>query len=130
MPAPKWLNRVTIDAIHLDQIREHGGLLGIENESVLLAALERPKRKWEEEDPKPDLARLAATYGEAIAADKPFRDGNARTAFLAMVVFLELNGRVVTASEEEVLLMMLAVSDGKVGRKKLAVWVRETLAPD
>jgi death-on-curing protein len=130
VPVPKWLNRVTIEAIHLDQIREHGGLLGIENESVLVTALERPKRKWEEEDPKPDLARLAATYGEAIATDKPFRDGNARTAFIAMAVFLELNGRIVTATEEEVLLMMLMVADGKIGRKKLAGWVRETMAPD
>ena len=56
MPAPKWLNRVVIDAIHLDQIREHGGLSGMDNESVLVAALERPKRKWEEDDPKPDTA--------------------------------------------------------------------------
>lgn len=129
MATPRWLNRVTIDAIHLDQIREHGGLKGVDNEAALTAALERPRRRWEEED-KPDLARLAATYGYAFAADRPFRDGNTRVAFLAMAVFLEMNGRTVTASEEDVLCTMIAVADGKLSRKKLAVWIREKLSPD
>ena len=100
MATPRWLNRVVIDAIHLDQLREHGGLRGMRNEPVLTAALESPKKRWEEED-KPDLARLASSYGHDIATDRPYRDGNTRVAFLAMAAFLEMNGRTVTASEEE-----------------------------
>ena len=129
MPTPKWLNRVTIDAIHLDQMREHGGIRGMRSEAELEAALERPRRKWEEED-RPDLARLAATYGHAIATDRPFKDGNTRVAFLAMAIFLELNGRTVTASEEEVLVAMISLAEGELSRKKLAVWIREKLTPD
>ena len=71
MPTPKWLNRVVIDAIHLDQLREHGGLRGMRNEPALTAALESPKTRWEEED-KPDLARLASSYGHDIATDRPY----------------------------------------------------------
>ncbi len=129
MPAPKWLNRVTIDAIHLDQMREHGGVRGMKNEHALEAALARPARKWVEED-KPDLARLASLYGHAIATDRPFRDGNTRVAFLAMAVFLEMNGRTVTANEEEVLLTMISLGDGELSRKKLGAWIRERLTPD
>lgn len=129
MPAPKWLNRVTIDAIHLDQMREHGGIRGMKDEHALEGALARPARKWEEED-KPDLARLASFYGHAIATDRPFRDGNTRIAFLAMAVFLEMNGRTVTATEEEVLLTMIALGDGELSRKKLGAWIRERLTPD
>ena len=127
---PKWLNRVTIDAIHLDQMREHGGLRGIDDEAALVSALERPQKRWEEEGDKPDIARLAAIYGHALATDKPFKDGNTRVAFLAMTVFLELNGRVVTASEEEVLTTMILLAEDKLSRKKLAAWVRERLSPD
>ena len=127
---PKWLNRVTIDAIHLDQMREHGGLRGIDDEAALTSAMERPQKRWEEEGDKPDLARLAALYGHAFATDKPFRDGNTRVAFLAMTVFLELNGRVVTVSEEEALSTMILLSEDKLSRKKLAAWIRERMAPD
>jgi death on curing protein len=129
VPTPKWLNRVTIDAIHLDQMREHGGLRGMRDDPALDAALERPRSKWADED-KPDLARLAATYGHAIVKDRPFRDGNSRVAFLAMATFLEMNGRTVTATEEEVLLTMLALAEGELSRKKLAAWIRERLTPD
>jgi death-on-curing protein len=126
---PRWLNRVVIDAIHLDQLREHGGLRGMRNEPALTAALESPKKRWEEED-KPDLARLASSYGHDIATDRPYRDGNTRVAFLAMAAFLEMNGRTVTASEEEVLLTMIALGEGQISRKKLAGWIREKMTPD
>ena len=129
MATPRWLNRVVIDAIHLDQLREHGGLRGMRNEPALTAALESPKKRWEEED-KPDLARLASSYGHDIATDRPYRDGNTRVAFLAMAAFLEMNGRTVTASEEEVLLTMIALGEGQISRKKLAGWIREKMTPD
>lgn len=130
MATPVWLNRVTIDAIHLDQLREHGGVRGMRDESALDAALERPKKKWEEDEERPDLARLAAIYGHAIARDRPFRDGNSRVAFLAMATFLEMNGRTASASEEEVLLAMIALEDEELSRKKLAAWIRDRLTPD
>ncbi len=111
-------------------MREHGGLRGIDDEAALVSAMERPQKRWEEEGDKPDLARLAAGYGHALATDKPFRDGNTRVAFLAMTVFLELNGRVVTVTEEEALTTMVLLSEDKLSRKKLAAWIRERMAPD
>ena len=130
MATPKWLDHTTIVALHLDQLREHGGFPGMRDEAALDAALEKPRRKWETDEERPDLARMAAWYGHAIATDRPFRDGNARVAFLAMATFLELNGRTCTASEEEVLVAMIALSDDQLSRKKLAAWIRERLSPD
>jgi death on curing protein len=129
MRTPKWLSRLALDAIHFDQMREHGGIRGIRDEGALEQALERPKERWEEDD-KPDLARLAAGYGHALATDRPYRDGNTRVAFLAMATFLEMNGRTVSASEEEALVAMLALADDQLSRKKLAAWIRESLSPD
>jgi death-on-curing protein len=130
MRTPKWLSRVAIDAMHFDQMREHGGIRGIRDEGTLEQTLERPKERWAEEGDKPDLARLAADYGHGLATDRPYRDGNPRVAFLAMATFLEMNGRTVTATEEEVLVAMIALTDDQLSRKKLAAWIRETLAPD
>jgi death-on-curing protein len=128
--APRWLNRVTVDAIHLDQLREHGGLRGIRDEAAIDAALERPRKKWETDEDRPDLARLAAEVGHAIATERPFRDGNTRVAFLAMATFLEMNGRTVSATEEEILVAMIALTEDQLSRKKLAAWIRESLSPD
>ena len=128
--APRWLNRVTVDAIHLDQLREHGGSRGVRDDAAIDAALDRPRKKWETDEDRPDLARLAAEYGHALATERPFRDGNTRVAFIAMFVFLEMNGRTVSASEEEVLIAMIALADEQLSRKKLAAWIREKLTPD
>jgi death on curing protein len=130
MATPKWLNRITLDAIHLDQLREHGGTRGMRDDAALEAALQKPIAKWEEDEERPDLARLAAEYGHAIVTDKPFRDGNTRVALIAMATFLEMNGRTVTASEEEALLAMIALDEDQLSRKKLAVWIREKFSPD
>src|SRR5512143_431583 len=88
---PVWIERLVIDAIHFDQLREHGGLSGIRDENALESTLARARNRWHYE-PDTDLAALAAEYGWALATSHPFRDGNNRVAFLTMAVFIELNG--------------------------------------
>jgi death on curing protein len=56
---PSWLTRIVVDAIHTDQIREHGGMLGLRDENGLVSALTRPRHKWLYE-PATDLASLGA----------------------------------------------------------------------
>jgi len=117
------VSRIVIDAVHSDQIREHGGLPGIRDENVLESALARARNKWGYEN-QSDLAVLAAAYGYGIVSSHPFRDGNKRIAFLAMVIFLGVNRIALEAPEAEVVSTMLAVADGRWGEKELAAWVR------
>lgn len=115
--------RIVLEAAHLDQIREHGGLAGFRDEAGLDAALARPRQKWAY-DPQADLALLAAAYGFGIAKGHPFRDGNKRAALLAMLIFLALNDRDLEASETEVVQVMLALADGSLPESDLAEWLR------
>jgi len=124
---PTWVGRLVVDAIHIEQIREHGGLPGIRDENALESALARPRNRWRYE-PTTDLASLAAAYGWGLATSHPFRDGNKRIAFLTMAVFIELNGQRFEASEEEVVQLMLAVAGGKCREQELAMWVRRHVA--
>jgi len=117
------VSRIVIDAVHSDQIREHGGLAGIRDENVLESALARARNKWGYEN-ESDLAVLAAAYGYGIASSHPFRDGNKRIAFLAMVIFLGVNRKALEAPEAEVVSTMLAVADGRWSENDLAAWVR------
>jgi death-on-curing protein len=128
MREPTWLPRVVLDAVHLDQLREHGGLPGLRDEGALESALARSKQKWAY-GAKPDLALLAAAYGFGLATNHPYRDGNKRAAFLAMAIFLGLNGYEIEAPEAEVVTVMMGVAAGQIKERQLAEWVRAHLVP-
>jgi death-on-curing protein len=110
---PRWLSPVYILSIHADQIQSHGGSVGIRDRGLLLSALERPRNRFQYE-PDVDLADLAAAYAFGISSNHPFVDGNKRVAFLAMYLFLGLNGFRIDAAEEDVVALILALASGNV----------------
>lgn len=120
---PRWLSRVVVDAVHTDQLREHGGLPGIRDETVLESALTRPQQKWHY-TADADVPLLAAAYAFGLVKNHPYRDGNKRIGFLAMVTFLGLNGLELTATDAEVVTEILALADGRVTENALADWIR------
>ena len=120
---PHWLSRVVIDAIHSDQLREHGGLAGVRDENVLESALARPQQKWHSEA-RTDVPMLAAAYAFGLVKGHPYRDGNKRIGFLAMVTFLGINGHDFDAPEAEVVAEFLALADGRVSENQLTDWIR------
>ncbi|MBI2828546.1 MAG: type II toxin-antitoxin system death-on-curing family toxin [Acidobacteria bacterium] len=120
---PAWVERVVLDAVHLDQLREHGGLPGIRDENALESAVARAKQRWHYES-KCDLPMLAAAYGWGLATSHPYRDGNKRVAFLVMAIFLELNGWRLEAPESEVVQVMLGVATNRISERQLTAWLR------
>jgi len=122
VPEPKWVERLVVDAVHLDQLREHGGLAGVRDENALESALARPRQKWHYESTTA-LTHLAAAYGFGLCRNHPYRDGNKRVAFVVMVVFLELNGLFFDADEAEVVTTLLALADGRLSEDELAAWL-------
>ncbi len=124
MREPRWVPRVVVEAAHLDQLRAHGGLAGLRDESALESALARPRNRFAY-GKKPDLARLAAAYAFGLARGHPFRDGNKRVAFLTSVVFLGLNGYEFEAPDDEVVAQMVALAAGRVSEVRLATWMRQ-----
>lgn len=120
------MERLVLDTAHLDQLREHGGLPGIRDENALESALARAKQRWHHE-PRSDLSTLAAAYGWGLATSHAYRDGNKRAAFLAMAIFVELNGWRLEAPEDEVVQVMLGVADNRIAERELAAWLRAHL---
>jgi death-on-curing protein len=120
---PAWLSRLVIDAIHLDQIREHGGLRGIRDDNLLESALARPRQKWHYQQ-RLDVPQLAAAYAFGLVQNRPYRDGNKRIGFLAMVTFLGVTGYAFSATDADVVVEFLALADGKVSEDDLTLWIR------
>jgi death-on-curing protein len=123
---PRWVPRLVLDAAHLDQLREHGGLPSVRDENALEAALARPRQNHHYESDS-DLAALAAAYAFGLAKAHPFNDGNKRAAFLAAMIFLGLNGKDLDATETEVVQVMTALAAGSLTEAALATWMRERI---
>ncbi len=127
MREPVWLRRSDSDAIHFDQLRQHGGIPGVRDENALESALARPRNRWAYE-PDSDPAALAAAYGYGLATNHGYNDGNKRVAFMAMYVFLGINGWEIDAPEPEVVQVMLAVADGRLDEDGLRDWLRDHMS--
>lgn len=59
-----------------------------------------------------DLALQAAVLAHGIAETQPFIDGNKRTALVAMLTFLEINGHYVSATDRELADWIVSLSGG------------------
>ena len=122
-----WIEREVIVAVHDMQLAEHGGLPGTRDAGLLDSALGRPQHLAAYGEP--DIAALAAAYGWGIARNHPFIDGNKRTAFVAIELFLQLNGGALHASDADCELTRLSVAAGDLPEDTLADWLRRHAAP-
>ncbi len=121
-----WLLFEAVLAMHKAQIVQHGGDDGVRDIGLLDSALARPKNV-EAYEPDADLARLAAAYGYGIAKNHPFIDGNKRTALVATLSFLEINGVELIAKTKDLYLAFLSLADGTLTEDELAAWLRERI---
>ena len=122
---PVWILRSVVEAVHHDQIREHGGLPGIRDEAGLEAALARARNKWQYEAAA--MPALVAAYGFGIARSHPFNDGNKRTAFLTMAIFAERNGFSIEATDPEIVEKLVALASGTLTEPALEKWLESKL---
>jgi death-on-curing protein len=117
-----WLDAAVLRAVHEEQLLEHGGAAGTRDAGLFESALARPRHVATYGEP--DAAGLAAAYGFGIARNHPFIDGNKRTAFVAVELFLALNGRELRASDEDCVLTMLKLAAGDLSEEAFADWLR------
>lgn len=111
-------------AIHDQQLANYGGTTGIIDEGKLESALYRPVN-IANYSPDASLHDLAAALGYGIAINHPFVDGNKRTAFIVMAVFLQLNKVELTASEIDVVQIMLGIASGVTTERELSTWLKQ-----
>ncbi|MDP2066972.1 MAG: type II toxin-antitoxin system death-on-curing family toxin [Burkholderiaceae bacterium] len=127
----RWFSKQTLLLLHGESLAEHGGGTGIRDEGLLDSALARPLNivAYADTDAPPDIGTLAASYGVGIAKNHPFVDGNKRAAFLAVGLFLYLNGSRLTASQADSTLTMLAMAAGDLTEDEFSAWLRAHPAP-
>jgi death on curing protein len=123
----EWIGPAIASAIHDEAIYEFGGLPGLRDAALLESALDRPRNLLAHE-PKSSVFKLAATLCVGLAKNRPFHDGNKRTALLVTRAFLFLNGDELEPSQESEVLTLVAVADGSSGEADVEVWLRSNSA--
>lgn len=119
---PKWLTLEAVLAMHEQLVAEHGGDFGARNLGLLESALAGPRHHYAYGEC--DIFVLAAAYAYGATRNHPFIDGNKRTAFLAAYTFLGINGWELNAPEEQVVQMVVGLSDRSVLAEAFAEWLR------
>ena len=122
-----WLRQDVLLAVHEEQLAEHGGGVGVRDAALFESALARPENLAAYGEPS--IAQLAAAYAYGISRNHPFIDGNKRCAFVALELFLNLNGHELVADDASCVLTMLAVAAGDMTEAALADWIGQHLIP-
>jgi len=118
----RWVDKRLLLILHDESLAEHGGAAGIRDEGLLDSALARPLNLLAYGEP--DFADLAAAHAVGLAKNHAFVDGNKRAAFLAVGLFLGLNGHRLTASQAEATLVMVDLAAGEKSEADFAAWLR------
>ena len=121
---PIFLTLAETLKFHTRQIEQFGGTDGIRDMALLQSALAQPEMAFGGHWLHEDLFAMASAYAFHICKNHPFLDGNKRTALDVALVFLELNGISILANKH-LIDTMLAVAEGKMGKKELAQVFRD-----
>jgi death-on-curing protein len=94
--------------------RATGSDVLIRDIGLLESALGRPRASAFGEDAYVDLEEKAAALLHSLATNHALVDGNKRLALAATVVFLGLNGRRLTLSNDQAYELITAVANGEL----------------
>lgn len=124
--APAWVAKRALLLLHQESLAQFGGAAGLRDEGLSDSALARPINKYTYEGCL-DLATLAAAYGFGLVRNHAFVDGNKRAAFLAVGVFLMINGQRLTAKPIDAIEAVTSLSDGSIDEARFAEWIRKNI---
>lgn len=106
------------------------GVLRVAKLDLADSALHAPAAGFGETEFYPDFVDKAAVLVVRLAKNHPLPDGNKRTAWVALRVFVELNGwtwnPAPTVDEAE--RAVLAIAAGQWNQDQMAAWLRDHLA--
>ena len=113
----------TADALffHKQLIERYGGAPGIRDVGALESALHRPQTGYYD-----TIIHEAAALLESLVQNHPFIDGNKRTAFAVVDVFLRINGHTITADSAAVYNRFIKLLEqGTFDMEHLVPWLEE-----
>ncbi|HKX23290.1 MAG TPA: type II toxin-antitoxin system death-on-curing family toxin [Rhizorhapis sp.] len=125
MKEPVWVEKEALLLLHLKALARFGGAEGLRDEGLLDSALTRPRNAFHKG--QKEIAALAASYAFGLVKNHPFVDGNKRAGFMAMGVFLAVNGWALKADSVGAVQAMMALAGGEIGEKEFGLWLKQNI---
>jgi death-on-curing protein len=113
--------------VHGRLLERYGGVAGVRDANGLEAAIARPQN-LAFYDQVASIGILGAALAWSLLRNHPFADGNKRSAFAALTIFLDLNGyRWICSEVEETSIFVLAVGSD-IPEEEFTAWVERSIA--
>ena len=104
-------------------IEMFGGSHGIRDYNALEAALARPFQTFDNKDLYPTTIHKAASLIESMLSNHPFIDGNKRTGYVIMRIYLIQNALEIIATQDEKYDFVIKVASGKIQFDDIIIWL-------
>ena len=111
--------------IHESLIENFGGSNGIRDFSALESAISRPFQTFDQTELYPTVIEKAACLVESLLNNHPFVDGNKRTGYTVMRLFLIKNGLDIDASQEQKYDFVMNIAVGKTDNTSIVKWLSD-----
>lgn len=119
----RFLTTEEVLYIHFQMIDRFGGLHGVRDVGGLESALARPQTTVFGTDAYPTLIEKASAMLHSLILNHPFHDGNKRTEFAAVGLFLHLNGVSIIGAHQAIEDFVVHVAERHLSVETIADWL-------
>ena len=119
----KYLTVQRVLRIHARSIEQFGGDASVRDLALVESAVAQPRASFGGMELYPTLADKAAALAFSLVLNHPFADGNKRTGYGAMMMFLSRNGHTIAAPIDEHAAVFLRLAAGELDREGFRAWV-------
>jgi death-on-curing protein len=113
-----------VEEIHRILINEFGGSHGVRDITALQSALARPFQTFDNNELYPTILEKAAALLESILINHPFLDGNKRTGYTLLRLYLLRYGLDIISSSDNKYEFVINVASGVLRFDGIVSWLK------
>ena len=113
-----------VEQLHRILIDKFGGSHGIRDLTAIESAIARPFQTFDGNDLYPSVLEKAASLIESILVNHPFIDGNKRTGYTLLRLYLIQNGVDMNASPDNKYEFVINIASGILKYEGILSWLK------
>ncbi|PIV52729.1 MAG: type II toxin-antitoxin system death-on-curing family toxin [Elusimicrobia bacterium CG02_land_8_20_14_3_00_37_13] len=120
----KYIYPKQIIYLHKRIIESTGGQEGLRDTGLLESAVYRPMATFGGQELYPDIFDKASALIHSLISNHPFFDGNKRTSYESMRIFLRINGYDIEAPDNQKYKFVMDIANHKLNLSDITNWIK------